>query len=126
LWAKQGCQMVCFQTKNPNLGKFWKALEWKMLVYLMVIWNMLWSFGICYGHLEYVMVIWNILRSFGIFYGHLVMLYLIYFPSFWYIVSRKIWQTCGKVHTYKMLQSLFLHARCYVSMSTSKCQLSKY
>jgi hypothetical protein len=23
----QGCQMVCFQTKNPNLGKFWKALE---------------------------------------------------------------------------------------------------
>jgi hypothetical protein len=24
---KQGCQMVCFQTKNPNLGKFWRALE---------------------------------------------------------------------------------------------------
>jgi hypothetical protein len=22
----QGCQMVCFQTKNPNLGKFWRAL----------------------------------------------------------------------------------------------------
>jgi hypothetical protein len=20
----QGCQMVCFQTKNPNLGKFWR------------------------------------------------------------------------------------------------------
>jgi hypothetical protein len=36
---KQGCQMVCFQTKNPNLGKFWRALEWEMLVYL-------WSFGI--------------------------------------------------------------------------------
>jgi hypothetical protein len=26
----QGCQMVCFQTKDSNLGKFWKALEWKM------------------------------------------------------------------------------------------------
>jgi hypothetical protein len=23
----QGCQMVCFQTKNPNLGKFWRALD---------------------------------------------------------------------------------------------------
>jgi hypothetical protein len=23
----QGCQMVCFQTKNPNLGKFWRASE---------------------------------------------------------------------------------------------------
>jgi hypothetical protein len=22
----QGCQMVCFQTMNPNLGKFWRAL----------------------------------------------------------------------------------------------------
>jgi hypothetical protein len=35
---KQGCQMVYFQTKTPNLGKLWRALEWKMLVYL-------WSFG---------------------------------------------------------------------------------
>jgi hypothetical protein len=35
----QGCQMVYFQTKNPNLGKFWRALEWKLLVYFMVIWN---------------------------------------------------------------------------------------
>jgi hypothetical protein len=24
---EQGCQMVYFQTKNPNLGKFWSALE---------------------------------------------------------------------------------------------------
>jgi hypothetical protein len=44
--------MVCFQTKYPTLGKFWWALEWKMLVYFMV--NrysyghlvMLWKFGI--------------------------------------------------------------------------------
>jgi hypothetical protein len=26
--------MVYFQTKNPNLGKFWTALDWKMLIYL--------------------------------------------------------------------------------------------
>jgi hypothetical protein len=47
----QGCQMVCFQTKNPNLGKFCRALECKMLVYFMVIWNILGLFGIFYGHL---------------------------------------------------------------------------
>jgi hypothetical protein len=34
---RQGCQMVCFKTKNPNLGKFYRALEWNMLVYFMVI-----------------------------------------------------------------------------------------
>jgi hypothetical protein len=43
--------MVCFQTKNPNLGKFCRALECKMLVYFMVIWNILGLFGIFYGHL---------------------------------------------------------------------------
>jgi hypothetical protein len=35
----QGCQMVYFQPKNPNLGKFWMALEWKMFVYITAIWN---------------------------------------------------------------------------------------
>jgi hypothetical protein len=25
----QGCQMVCFQTKNPNLGEFWRAIEFE-------------------------------------------------------------------------------------------------
>jgi hypothetical protein len=29
---EQGCQMVYFQNKNPNLGKFWRALGWKMLI----------------------------------------------------------------------------------------------
>jgi hypothetical protein len=23
----QGCQMVCFQTKNQSLGKFWRAMK---------------------------------------------------------------------------------------------------
>jgi hypothetical protein len=26
----QGCQMACFQAKNTDLGKFWRASEWKM------------------------------------------------------------------------------------------------
>jgi hypothetical protein len=44
----QGCQMAYFQTKNPNLGKFCRALQWKILVYL-------WTLGL------------PILRPFGIF-----------------------------------------------------------
>jgi hypothetical protein len=47
----QGCQMACFQTKNRDLGKFWRALEWKRSVYSMAIWNTLRPFGIYYGHL---------------------------------------------------------------------------
>jgi hypothetical protein len=27
LFGTQGCQMVCFHTENPNLGKFWRALD---------------------------------------------------------------------------------------------------
>jgi hypothetical protein len=57
------------------LGKFWSALDWKILIYFMVIWNILRSFGIFYGHLEYFVVIWNILWSFGIFYGDLEFFY---------------------------------------------------
>jgi hypothetical protein len=40
-----------FQTKNPTLGKFWRALECKMLVYFMPIWNILRPVGIVYVHL---------------------------------------------------------------------------
>jgi hypothetical protein len=46
--------MVCFQTKNPNVGKFRRALEGKKLVYFMSIWNV-------FGHL----VIWGHLGIFG-------------------------------------------------------------
>jgi hypothetical protein len=50
----QGYKMVYFQTKTPNLGKFWRALEWKIQVYFKVIWNILQPFGICI----LCMVIW--------------------------------------------------------------------
>jgi hypothetical protein len=52
----QGCQMAYFQTKNPNLGKFWRLLQWKM----GVIWSILWPFGLFYGRLVYFMDIWYI------------------------------------------------------------------
>jgi hypothetical protein len=47
----QGCQIVYFHTKNPNLGKFCRAVEWKMLVYHTVILNILQQFGVFHGFL---------------------------------------------------------------------------
>jgi hypothetical protein len=56
----QGCQMVSFQTKNSNFGIFWRILEWIMLLYIPVIWNILRPLGIFYGHLVHLLVIWFI------------------------------------------------------------------
>jgi hypothetical protein len=64
--------MVYFRTKNTNLGKVWRALEWKLLVYFMTIWNILRSFGIC--------SLW----PFGLVCGHLV-----YFSPFWFVWTKK-------------------------------------
>jgi hypothetical protein len=61
----QGCQMVCFQTQNPNLGKFWRALDWQ--IYFMAVWNILWKFWTFYDH-------------------------LVHFVRFGIHVPRKIWQ----------------------------------
>jgi hypothetical protein len=58
--------MVCFQTKNPNLGKFRRDLDWKDLIYFMAIWNILRIFGIFYAHLVQFVFIWYILSGFGI------------------------------------------------------------
>jgi hypothetical protein len=61
-WAprSQGCQMVYFQIKNRNLGKFWRVLQWKMLVYFIDIWSILRPFYTYNGHLVYFVVIWYI------------------------------------------------------------------
>jgi hypothetical protein len=65
--AEQGCQLVYFQTKNPNLGKFWRALEWKISVYFVVISNILRLFGIFYGHLVMLLYVHSyIFHRFGI------------------------------------------------------------
>jgi hypothetical protein len=53
--------MVYFQNNNPNFGKFRRALEWKMLVYFMSIWDILQrAIWYIYGTL---VIVW----SFGIF-----------------------------------------------------------
>jgi hypothetical protein len=56
----QGCQMVCFQTKNPNLGKFWRTLDWKMLIYFMDNRNILWPLGTFSVDLVHFVLIWYI------------------------------------------------------------------
>jgi hypothetical protein len=56
---EQDCQMVYFHTKNPAMGKFWRALEWKRLVYSMAVWNILRPFG------NFVSI-WYIFSRFGI------------------------------------------------------------
>jgi hypothetical protein len=60
----QGCQMVNFQNKNPKLGPFGRALDWKMLIYFVASWNILQTFGIYYDHLVYFVH----LSGFGIMY----------------------------------------------------------
>jgi hypothetical protein len=64
----QGCQMVCFQTKNPDLGKFFRVLQCKILVNFLTIWSILRPLQIFYGHMLYFVVIWYISPRFGILY----------------------------------------------------------
>jgi hypothetical protein len=46
-----GCQMVYFQSKNPNSGKVCRVLQWKMLTNFIDIWSNLLPFRIFYDHL---------------------------------------------------------------------------
>jgi hypothetical protein len=79
--AERGCQMAYFQTKNPNLGKFWRGLLWKMLVYFMAFWSNFRRFGIHMTH--YI---------FCIFCGHLV-----YFLRFGTLYREKSGNPAGVV-----------------------------
>jgi hypothetical protein len=57
--------MVCFQTKPPSFGTFWKAFERIILI----------SF-ILFGHLLHFMAIWYLLWAFFIlYYPHFGKLY---------------------------------------------------
>jgi hypothetical protein len=51
--------MVIFQTKNSNVGKFWRVLQWQMLVYIVAICYILCPFG---------MILWYIFSQFGMLY----------------------------------------------------------
>jgi hypothetical protein len=58
-----GLPWFYFKTKNTHLHIFWRALEWYMLVYFTLNWNIFRSFLIFYGHL---VVSWYIYPRFGI------------------------------------------------------------
>jgi hypothetical protein len=80
--------MVYLHTKNPNSGIF-EDLGTKHFYYrhFTANWNIFLPFGIlCYGHLVYVMDIWYMLWTFGICYGHLIYVcygLLVYFVVIW-------------------------------------------
>jgi hypothetical protein len=67
----QGCQMACFQTKNPKFGQILEGF-WMVNV------------GIFYDHLENFMAIWYNLWPL------VVICYI--FPDFGMFGPRKIWQ----------------------------------
>jgi hypothetical protein len=46
------CQMVYFRTENSVLGKFWRVLQWKLLV------------CVSYGNLVHFKAVWYIIRPF--------------------------------------------------------------
>jgi uncharacterized membrane protein HdeD (DUF308 family) len=50
--------MVYFQTKHPNLGKFWKSLQWKIVSAILSI---LPPYVLFYGNLVTLVVIWEFL-----------------------------------------------------------------
>jgi hypothetical protein len=55
--------MVYFQNEKHNLGKFWKALDWKMLTIFMAIRNILQTFWIFCDHFEHFLFIFGTLFS---------------------------------------------------------------
>jgi hypothetical protein len=56
----QCCQMVYFQTKNPNFGQILKGLEMGDVEIFMTILSILRPNKIFYGHLVHFVVIWYI------------------------------------------------------------------
>jgi hypothetical protein len=71
--VNRDARWVYFHTKNnPNFSIFGSALELKMLVYFMTIWNILRPLGILY--------IWHFVIVCGL---------LVYFFPFWYVWTKK-------------------------------------
>jgi hypothetical protein len=61
-----GCQMVCFQTKNPDLGKFLVGLRLENICIFIATWNILWRFGVIYDGLVHFVFIMNIFFRFWV------------------------------------------------------------
>jgi hypothetical protein len=60
-----------FRTKSPNLGKFWRAIDWKMFISRYILWPFrifLWIVEIFFDDLAHFVFIWCIFFGFGIMY----------------------------------------------------------
>jgi hypothetical protein len=113
----QGCQMVYFETKYPNLCKFWSALKRNILTYFKAMWNIFRPFG---------RAIWKFNDN------------SVYFTPFWYVVSRQIWQPLFKIgstflfcKTCHQLQENTLRARdvlktCWTDLGTGLPDFSRH
>jgi hypothetical protein len=62
----QRCQMAYYQTKNPNMDTFLRALDWLMVINCIAIGYILLTFGIFYDHLVHFVFIGHIFFGFGI------------------------------------------------------------
>jgi hypothetical protein len=94
--CSQGCQMVSFQTENPNLCKLWRVQQRKILVKFTSIGSIFRSFGIFYGHLVYFPPFWYIFSPVLVYFPpfwYISLRFGTFFP-FWYVAPRKIWQPC--------------------------------
>jgi hypothetical protein len=117
----QDCHMVYFHSKTPDLGLFLRALDWKMLVYFMALF-------------EYFTAIWYILWPFVIFYGHLVNLWKFGFSSVLVYCNSKnlaILLSTGSVKsTYALYVNVcvlwWLELNCRASSSLFLYTLPKY
>jgi hypothetical protein len=93
--------MAYFQTKNPDLGKIWRVLQY------------LEDVGILQGHLV----------NFAVF--------LVYRVPFWYAVPRKIWQPWLEFFvlflrlplTHRFFSTTLMHVYMYVGMYVHVVQL---
>jgi hypothetical protein len=56
----QGCRRRVARWCIFNLGKFWRVLQWAMLLNLLSISSNLLSYGLLYCHLVYFIAIWYI------------------------------------------------------------------
>jgi hypothetical protein len=100
--------MVCFQTKNPNLGKFRRLLHWKMLVFLN-------------GHFVHFTVLCYILWTFGIVCGNLV-----YFSRFGILCEEKSGNPGLDNTTQPRRQGIFKNAFISNHKSHKRCILSQF
>jgi hypothetical protein len=66
LVLKAGLPDGFFSNQIPNVGKFWRALVWKMLIYFMAFWNILQTFWMFYDHLVHFVSTGYIFSGFGI------------------------------------------------------------